>query len=127
MWQNCMKQGSLYECPSKPLQLLDKGFVYKHEFQNLAMALLMIMNGIFLANILKMKKHQVKLKPIDLQCTVTVTSVYVNRHPVYGNLLSLFFEYEAYKPKLTVYSISRRVHLTINVLYRMVYYNFTDK
>ena len=61
--------------------------------------------------------------PIDLQFKITVNSVYANRPPVYGSFLSLFFEYGSYKSKLTVFSISRRVHLTLTVLYRMVYCN----
>ena len=39
------------------LELLDKEFIYKHKFQNPAMALLMNMKEIFMANILMMKKH----------------------------------------------------------------------
>jgi len=39
---------------------MDKEFIYKHEFQNLAMTLLMYKKEIFLANIL-MKKVKLKL------------------------------------------------------------------
>ena len=48
--------GSHYEFPSKRLQLLGKDFIYKHEFQNLAIMLLLNMQTIFLENILVMKK-----------------------------------------------------------------------
>ena len=44
----CIKQANLHEWPSKSLQLLDKEFIYKHEFQNLATTLLISMKEIFL-------------------------------------------------------------------------------
>ena len=50
--------GSHYEFPSKHLQLLGKDSIYKHEFQNLAIMLLLNMQTIFLANILVMKKDR---------------------------------------------------------------------
>ena len=50
------------KCPSKFPQLLDKEFIYNLEFQNLTITLLTNTKGICLANVLQIKKHQVKLK-----------------------------------------------------------------
>ena len=44
-----------------PLQHLDKEFIEKYGYQNLAMALLINIEETFLAKILMMKKNQVKL------------------------------------------------------------------
>ena len=54
-----IRQGNFYKCRSKSLQLLDKDFIYMHEFHNLAVPLLMSIK-VFLANVPIMKK-QVKL------------------------------------------------------------------
>ena len=64
IWQNCIRQESLYDCPSKSLQLLDRKLIYKYDFQNLVIMLLINMKEIFLANNLIMNTHQVKLKHI---------------------------------------------------------------
>ena len=50
----CIKQGSHYEF----LQLLEKEFTCKHEFQNLTIMLLLKIKAIFLANILVMKEDR---------------------------------------------------------------------
>ena len=58
----CIKQGSHCGFPSKCLQLLEKKFILKHEFQNLAIMLLLNIKAIILANILAMKEDRVRLK-----------------------------------------------------------------
>ena len=45
---------------SECLQLLENEVIYKHEFQNLGIMLLLNIKAIFLANILVMKKDRVK-------------------------------------------------------------------
>ena len=61
---HCLQQGNLCKCISKSLQLLDKEFIYKYEFQNLAMMLLLNIKDACLVNILVLKKNGIKLKQI---------------------------------------------------------------
>ena len=39
VWQNCVMQGNLYKYLCKSFQFLDKLFIYKHKFENLAITL----------------------------------------------------------------------------------------
>ena len=50
------------KCISRSLQLWVREFIHVHEFQNLAMMLLMTMKEVFLANVLMMKKHHIEWK-----------------------------------------------------------------
>ena len=58
----CIKQGSRYEFPDKCLQLLEKEFIYKHEFQNLKIMLLLNIKVVFFGEYPGDEKRLGKLK-----------------------------------------------------------------